>query len=363
MKIAGTFSGVSGDTVYLELITTKERKLVDSTVTDKKGGFKFAAKLPSSNPTFFNLICKQNTIPLLLSPGERITLKSIGDLSQNYEVTGSTDTKLLQNFNRLFQQGMTALDSLSNQYAQTPPTLENEARRKELITEYSRRYYKLKRDHIAFLVENANSMVAVYALYQRLPGDESLSSPTEDLIYYRMVADSLSKSYPESSHVQVLIKEVADREKNMEAMVKINDQLNNPISFPSLDLPDMYGKRQNLSSLLGQVILIDFWAPEDTRANVINAELKDTYAAYADKGFQVYQVAVSGTKVVWVNAVQSQKLPWISVVDAQGIDGMAARSYNVQGVPWNVLIDKQGNIVGSNYYGERLRAKLTELTR
>lgn len=88
--------------------------------------------------------------------------------------------------------------------------------------------------------------------------------------------------------------------------------------FPDLEMTNMYGKKVRLSSLAGQVVLIDFWSPSLGNSNALNADLKQLYEKYHDSGFEVYQVAVETSKPMWINTVQEQSLPWISVCDLRG---------------------------------------------
>ena len=44
--ISGTFSGISKDTIYLEMLTTKGRTVVDSTVTNQQGNYRFTVSTP-----------------------------------------------------------------------------------------------------------------------------------------------------------------------------------------------------------------------------------------------------------------------------------------------------------------------------
>lgn len=106
-------------------------------------------------------------------------------------------------------------------------------------------------------------------------------------------------------------------------------------NFPDVELPDMFGRKVRLSSLQGKVVLVDFWSAELGNSNAINAELKEVYAEYADRGFEIYQIGVDVSKDIWINAVQEQQLPWISVCDFRGRNSPALGLYNVQKLPAN----------------------------
>jgi hypothetical protein len=90
----------------------------------------------------------------------------------------------------------------------------------------------------------------------------------------------------------------------------------------------------------------------------INAELKEVYAEYADRGFEIYQIGVDVSKDIWINAVQEQQLPWISVCDFRGRNSPALGLYNVQKLPANFLIDREGIVVARDLYGTGLQRAL-----
>lgn len=93
--------------------------------------------------------------------------------------------------------------------------------------------------------------------------------------------------------------------------------------------PIWFGRKVRLSSLQGKVVLVDFWSAELGNSNAINAELKEVYAEYADRGFEIYQIGVDVSKDIWINAVQEQQLPWILVCDFRGRNSPALGLYNV----------------------------------
>lgn len=355
VKISGSFPGLDKEMVYLELTTTKERKKIDSAEINRKGNFSFRTKLPTPTPAFVNLICNQHTIPLIVSPGERVHVEAIGNLTYNYSVKGSPDSELLQAFSVMYNSGVATLDSLYYLYSETSGFKSDDVRRQELRKEYAQAYYRFKREHITFIVTHANSMASLYALYQRLPNDASLFNENDDVIYYRLVADSLSLRYPLSPHVIALRKEVESRTKAQELQQEVHKKMAEPSTYLDIELPDMFGKKQRLSSLEGKVVLIDFWSATDKRSSILNAELKELYADYHAQGFEVYQVSLDGDRSLWIEAVQGQKLPWISVNDPGGLAGTVARSYNVRSVPSNILLNREGTVMCRDQFGQELR--------
>ena len=363
--ISGTFSGISKDTIYLEMLTTKGRTVVDSTVTNQQGNYRFTVSTPVAAPTFYNIVYKQSSIPVIVSPGEKVKVNSLCDLGRNYTVEGSDDSKLLKEFNTMYSKGVRSLDSLANLYSETRPTPDNDARRTALLREYTQRYVKIKREHIAFIVKNASSMAAVYALYQRLPNDEALFNANDDRVYYRMVADSLADKYPASPHVIALLRDVKTQDDAAALAQQVSRQQAETagLNHPEITLQDMFGKDHKLSELKNKAILLTFWSVTDPKGPAMNNEMKELYKEFSGKGFDIYQVSLDSDKASWILAVQAQKLPWTNVIDPNGFTGLPAMSYNVAATPVNFLIDRRGNITGRNLQGAALRTRVAELTR
>ena len=168
--------------------------------------------------------------------------------------------------------------------------------------------------------------------------------------------------YPDASRVKVLQKEIEERKKVLELADRIQNQSGNALNYPEIDLQDVYGKDQKLSSLDGKTILVSFWSTRDSRYPVQNAEMRELYKTYKDRGLAIYQVSLDDEESRLGDGGADQKLPWINVFDPRGTGGIAAMSYNVQAVPSNVLISSDGAIVARNLFGDQLKNKVAELS-
>lgn len=357
VKISGRFVGSDTKNIYLEQVSPLSQTLVDSTTLDAQGGYRFLLKGVERTPSLYNVVYDGERIPLLLAGGDRITLGSVGNVIRNYTVEGSEESELLRRFYQAFVTGAQQLDRLASQFGREGLS---EAERTELVREYTAEYYRIRREQLRFIIENKSSLAAVYALYQRLPGDAHLFNGDSDVVYFRTVAEALAERYPQSPYLQSLQAEIA----RMDARISLTSKISEA-GYPDLEMQDIYGKKVRLSSLAGKVVLLDFWSAELGNSNVFNAELKEIYAKYADAPtpLEVYQVAIDSSKALWITTVQEQQLPWISVSDLRGRASSALALYNVQKLPANFLIDKQGSIVAKDIYGRSLDEKLAELTR
>ncbi len=356
--ISGRLAGASECPVILEETTASGAVISDSVRTDRNGDFRIRIdKLPAGT-TFYHLNVEGCRIPLFVSQGERVRIESQYGKPAEYTVTGSRESELIKELTDLMNDGAARLDSLSQLISAVG---EKDTRRESYLRDYAREYSRLKREQIRFIVSNSGSLAALFALYQHLPNDNTLFNQNTDIVYYRMVADSVAKHYPDSPYLAALRAQIDRIDSNDELVRMMGESLCSPTSYPDLSLPDMYGKTQRLSDHAGKVILLDFWAAADPSAPLANAELKQLYDEFADRGLVIYQVGLDTSRSVWVNAVQQQALPWISVCDFKGPEGIAPRIYNVRSLPANYLIDRNGEIVARNVASGKLRDAIAKL--
>lgn len=352
--INGTFSGQIEQNIYLEQITISDILLIDSAKTNNKGNFKFKFHINEKHPVFYNLRINEHNVPLLLSAGEKLNINSLGNISRNYMVSGSEGTESIKEYNNKVVRLKEAIDTLNAIYYMGP--------RLDIIENLSRLLIEYKQDIIKYVVVNSNSLASIYALYQHFPttGDR-IFDKNSDILYYKMVYDSLCLLYPDSPHVISLKKDIDNMEYSRQADNMLAAARAETTAFPEIDLPDINDKKVKLSSLYGKVILLDFWMSASPDSKLNNADLKEIYQEFVDYGFEVYQVSLDDSKAQWINTVFEQNLTWISVRDMNGRSSMSARLYNVARVPANYLIDKEGNIVGKNLFGEELYSKIQEI--
>ncbi|MBO7198286.1 MAG: redoxin domain-containing protein [Tidjanibacter sp.] len=359
--IEGEFAACPEKTVLLESTLASGAIVTDTITTSANGTFRLKLRLPEGESTFYNLRCENRSIPLIVSAGEKVVVHSVPGLIDGYTVGGSPESALVREVKNILAFGVAKLDSLTNLYNQT--TARN--LQQILNREYAEQYLAIKRSQIEFIVKNAGSLAAIYALNQRLPGDQSLFGGEKDIVYFRLVADEVAKNYPTSPYLAGLKAAIDHYDRQVEFSNRINEALEaEPANFPELEMADMYGKKHSLTAIQeGKVLLLDFWTIGDENSNFRNAELKELYEKYHDKGFEIYQISVDSSKPAWIETVQRQKLPWISVCDFKGANSIAVQLYGIGSVPQNFLIDRNGNIVARNAYGDDLAGELRRLMK
>ena len=352
VTVSGRLLGLNAGKVFLEEVSGGNAHAVDSVALGADGAYRFVVENAPSTPSLYYIVCNGERVPLLLVAGEKVTVNSVGSILRNYTVEGSEESALLREFNKIYIDGTDSMNAILERFSGDLSSSGRDA----LLREYSDAYRAVKRAQLRFITEHKDRIAAVYALYQRFPGESRLFSDDGDIIYYRTVADAVAERWPDSPFLPSLRNDIARMDARLTLLSGIT-----AANYPEITLADMYGREVSLSSLAGKVILLSFWSASSQGSNVFNADLKDIYGKYADRGFEIYQVCVDTSKSDWINSVQEQRLPWISVWEPRRGRASVLGLYNVVRLPADYLIDRDGNIVARDIYGEALDAELSEL--
>lgn len=110
-----------------------------------------------------------------------------------------------------------------------------------------------------------------------------------------------------------------------------------------------------LSSLRGQIVLLDFWASWCGPCRRSNPDLVKLYKKYSKasfktaSGFTILSVSLDQNEAAWKKAIEDDKLNWPHhVSDFRAWRSPVIRQYGVEGIPSSYLIDEKGKIIGVN---------------
>lgn len=351
--INGSAESAGGKTVYLERTEAIHIRLLDSAKVKLNGNFSFKVDIPSE-PYFLTVRTDSLLLgTLLIDKGENVSFRYADG---HFDVEGSEGSRLLKELNSMASNVARKRDSIVQTLA---PDNSNLA---EVNKQLVRLLTKQKQDYIRFIVTNPKSFAAIVAIYQEFSSGLPLFGRTEDYPYYQLLIDSLQTKYMGSAYLDRLKADSKNLKQQIALQAKLNDILVEE-SFPDLSLPDKSGKQVKLSSLKGKTILLYFWSGAMEGSQLDNRGLLNLYEKYHPKGLEIYHVALDTDRTKWIKAIETQGLPWVNVCDGKGAASTAIAVYNIQTVPANFIINKNGDIVAKNVFEEALEKKLAELLR
>jgi len=348
-QLKGTLSDSKAETLYLEKLGSAKQVIIDSVILDENGNFEFTNYTPKIG--FYRIKTNdKNFAMLVLDSADKITITgSVKDLGNTFKVEGSPETTIFIEYNNLSKSRDIKLDSLNKAFQLLMETNKMDSKRMDSLSTIFETPYNsiinqsniLMVDKIAKNTNMYSSIMAIQAL-----------DPDKYSDLYKSLDAGLSKKFPNDKNV-IMFHDVVER------MLSTNvGQF-----APEISLPTPNGKEIALSSLKGKLVLIDFWASWCGPCRKEMPNVVKIYSKFKNKGFEIYGVSLDQDKEKWMEAITKDGINWPQVSDLKYWDNVAARIYNVQGIPYTVLIDKDGKIIAKNLRGQELEKKIAEVLK
>ncbi|MFA6128738.1 MAG: TlpA disulfide reductase family protein [Bacteroidales bacterium] len=360
--ITGKVTGANKDSLFIEEMTEKSVELRSTLVTGTDGSFSYSDT--ASNPRLFFVRSAQNEyITLMAMKGEKISVSAEkGNYNKSIRISGSPQSELILELNNELIRATGKLDSLSRQYQ----ALKGKGNDPQVDSWVQAEYGKLveqQRNFIrVFIEKHVDEPASLLALSHQI-GQQPVLNGSTDFDLFEKVDVKLFRKYPRSILVLNLHKYVEAMRPQMESAQSQAKNTGSGKVAPDISLPDPDGKIQTLSSLRGNIVLLDFWAGWCGPCRRENPNLVAAYSKYHDKGFEIFQVSLDKTKPEWVAAIKQDGLNWIHVSDLKFWSSPVARQFGIESIPANFLLDKEGKIIGQNLRGTALDEELAKLFR
>ncbi|OFY44447.1 MAG: hypothetical protein A2X18_01685 [Bacteroidetes bacterium GWF2_40_14] len=206
--------------------------------------------------------------------------------------------------------------------------------------------YEDQNARIKFLAELYADRTSVVALLKHLNYEKD-----RELI--KKISDKINSIHP---NYAPLAKFVREKEDAMEKAKKMAD--GSPAPF--FEYPTPNGKMVGPKNYKGKVLLIDFWASWCGPCIAEIPNVKKVYEQYKDKGLEVLSVSIDKGSAEWLLALEKINMPWKQVL-ATNAGKEITSLYQFSGIPFIVLIDKEGKIVKKNLRGAAMEAAIKEL--
>lgn len=344
--IDGTITGAADSTLYFENMGLDGAVKIDSAKLSEDGTFAFEGTAPTA-PEFYRLRIAGQFINIAVDSTETINIKAqYPQMATQYEVSGSEDCQRIKELSLM----QSSLQAQVNAIARNPElgaqAVADSVSR--IVEAYKTR---VKTEYIFKAPMKASSYFALFQTIYAGGQPVLLFNPRtseQDIKVFGAVATSWDTFYPNEKRGENLhniaiegMKDVRYLRSQQQAE-EIEASKVNTSGILDFTLTDNTGTARSLSSLKGNVVLLDFHLFADQNSMKRIMSLRELYNKYHAQGFQIYQVAIDGDEHFW--KTQTAALPWISTrVDDN--TSSVLQMYNVQQVPTFFLLDRSCNVV------------------
>jgi peroxiredoxin len=344
--------GAGGKTVYFDRFENNLPYHVDSVKLDAQG--KGVLKTIGLPLDFYRIGLDNEQLIVALDSAEELSIEAkVGSLAQPIKASGSVHTDALLKFYSDARAYDAQREALRAKISATPGDTAS-------IKAFNAINAAFHEQCKQFVLEHSNTPASLTAVNKLSMQDE--------FELFKKVRNDLRPVMGRSSFF-AMFRDQVDRIEQQEIQMKMQEEemkrLSNllPIGSeaPEIRQDKPEGGSFALSDLRGKIVLIDFWASWCRPCRMENPNVKRVYDRFNKKGFEILGVSLDRDHAAWVKAIQDDGLPWKHVSDLGFWNNAAAQEYGVTGIPYTVLVDREGKILDKGLRGEQLEQKLAEL--
>ena len=334
--------------IVIKEIRDDQQKPFEDTIR-LKSNYTYEKKIRITEPGYYQLIFyKSQYVNIILNKSNLEVNVEGNDPGGFFEVKGSPDQELGMKVQKIVGEAQSSTE------AQAIETEFQEAARKNnepKILELQEKYQLLLDKSYEQVANVLRQQPPSLGLINLLQNGNAIDHDKYFSLYIE-TSDKFERQWPDNRYAKGFVAFVENLKKTA---------LGQPA--PEITLPNPDGKVISLSSLKGKFILVDFWAKWCGPCRRENPNVVKAYNQFKGKGFDILGVSLDRTKEDWLRAIQEDGLVWNHVSDLKYFDSQAAKDYNINGIPFSILVDPNGIIIAKNLRGTGLQKKLMEVLK
>ncbi len=308
--------------------------LRDTIRVDANG--KFDYELKDFEPGFYRLMV-YNQLPVILAINNNDLEINVD--AENSKVTGSPEVEVQQKINLLNQQITDSVAEIQMNYA-------------EAANKKDQAGMQMAEAQFTNLQGQLNQQIK--KIIEEAPVNLTTLNILKDVITYDTDPEFVDAQLARLNKKMPGLKIV----KQFEMQLAATKKLAIGAEAPEVSLKDQEGKTIKLSSLRGQVVLLDFWASWCGPCRKESPSLVKAYKNFHDKGFEIYGISLDRNPEAWQKAMADDQLPGVQVIGMEDGKADVAGIYQITAIPASFLLDKEGKIIAKNLRGEELEKAL-----
>lgn len=345
VKISGTINNpIPQGEIVLEKYEIGQVVPVKTVSASDDGSFEIEA--PVEEPGFYRINVYGQQFEMLVLDDEDITVNADGQGGSFIEAKGSVDMKYLSEVMDYLAGYSQVVRDFNQRYRNAQQAGDN--LQLEELTDEGIALEALKIDRLKALAWKMDDSIVPILITDYFP------NKTDEYNFLDSLGQKLFKELPESSHVKMFVENLP----YFKPAVQIGD------IAPDLTLPKPDGTTMSLSDLRGKYVLLDFWAAWCGPCRKENPNVVRMYQQYNAAGFEVFSVSLDRSREQWLAAIEQDGLIWSNhVSDLKYFQSEAALTYKISSIPFALLLDPDGRVIGKNLRGRRLEQKLQSIFR
>jgi len=341
-ELSGKIEGLNEGKIFLKIQKDNDLVKVDSSDI-VNGEFKIEGSVAATDMYYLQIEDQKGSIPFFLENAP-IKVEANVESLKEAKITGSASQDVYNSFIASMKVFKEKQGPIVTAYKKAKAE-KDEAAAEKAYKEYevvdSERMESVK----AFVKANINAVPAATITYYNLASQMEIKELEELYNSFGEAVKASSTAIKIKSKIEIL-KKVA---------------IGQPAPDFTLNTPE--GTPFSLSSLKGQVVVIDFWASWCGPCRRENPHMVELYKELNPKGVEFFGVSLDEKKENWLKAIEDDKLTWKHASDLKGWKSAAAKLYGINGIPATVLIDQNGVIAAKKVFGEELKAEIEKLLK